>query len=214
MSLLDENVKGQLKEIFEGLKDDVTIALFTKETGCETCADTKEYMEDAAGLSDKLHFAHYDLEKDAERASEYGVDKVPAIVLLDKEGTDHGVKYNGIPAGHEINSFITGLIEVSGGGEVLPEALKSRVDAIKKPVNIKVFVTLGCPHCPGAVSKAHKLALENPNVRAEMVECQTFPDEANKYNVSGVPKIVINETEELVGDQPIDAFLESIEKFA
>ena len=33
-----------------------------------------------------------------------------------------------------------------------------------------------------------------------------------KYNVSGVPKIVINETHELLGDQPVTAFLDLIEK--
>jgi protein-disulfide isomerase len=45
-----------------------------------------------------------------------------------------------------------------------------------------------------------------------MIECGTFPELADKYNVSGVPKIVINETNELVGNQPIDMFLDTIDK--
>jgi alkyl hydroperoxide reductase subunit AhpF len=75
----------------------------------------------------------------------------------------------------------------------------------------KVFVTLGCPHCPGAVLKAHKLAMENPNITAEMIEANTFEDLSRKFQVSGVPKIVFNDGADLLGDQPLDAFLQTIE---
>jgi protein-disulfide isomerase len=44
-----------------------------------------------------------------------------------------------------------------------------------------------------------------------MIEAQTFYELSEKYNVSGVPKIVINDTIELVGNQPIETFLSSIE---
>jgi len=45
-----------------------------------------------------------------------------------------------------------------------------------------------------------------------MVESSTFQQLAIKYNVSSVPKIVINETHEFVGAQPVSAFLDQIEK--
>jgi predicted DsbA family dithiol-disulfide isomerase len=48
------------------------------------------------------------------------------------------------------------------------------------------------------------------HVKAEMIEANTFGELSNKYKVSGVPKIVINETTELLGDQPIEAFLQAI----
>lgn len=212
MSLFNEEVRGQLEGIFKELKDDVTIALFTEESGCDTCKDTLDYMSELSGLSDKIHLKEYSLKDNAELAESFNVAHVPSIVLLDKDEKNHGVRYNGIPAGHEINSMITGLMEVSGVGEELPESFKERLDKVDKKSNIKVFVTLGCPHCPGAVSKAHKLALENEFIDAEMVECQTFPELANKYNVSSVPKIVVNDTVELVGNQPIEEFLKALEQ--
>jgi glutaredoxin-like protein len=183
MALLNNELKQQLQDILNQMKDEVTVALFTAEDQCETCSETKSFMEEVAEVGKKVTLEQY----------------------------DYGIKFNGIPAGHEINSFITGLIEVSGSGEELPDAFKTRLDKINKPVHIKVFVTLGCPHCPGAVSKAHKLALENDFITAEMIEAQTFNAEANKYNVSGVPKIVINEDHDLVGNQPIESFMEIIE---
>ena len=45
-----------------------------------------------------------------------------------------------------------------------------------------------------------------------MIEANTFPAVSKKYNVSGVPKIIINEKFELLGNQPLEAFLNEIEK--
>ncbi len=91
-----------------------------------------------------------------------------------------------------------------------PELIE-RIKKISKPVNIKVFVTLSCPHCPGAVQNAHRLAMLNQNIEGEMIEAQTFYELSTKYKVSGVPKIVINDKIELVGNQPIESYMKQLE---
>lgn len=212
MALFDQETTKQLEDIFKGLKETVNVVLFTDEKNCDTCEDTKSFLEEIQVLSDKIVLKQFDLNKDSDEAGKYNIDKAPAIRLLDKDSRDFGVTFYGIPAGHEINSFVAGLMELSGAGETLPEAMKLDLAKVDKKVNIKVFVTLGCPHCSGAVSKAHKLAFENPNIEAEMIECATFPELANKYDVSGVPKIVFNDTEELIGNQPFDQFVSTLLK--
>ena len=212
MKLLNDELRGQLKEVFADMKDEVTLAVFTKEGTCNTCEETLAFMEEVESLSDKIHLKKLDLDKNADLASAYDVKMVPSIVLLDKDEKHVGVKFNGIPAGHEINSFIPGILEVSGAGEHLPEEYLKQLEGLTKPVNIKVFVTLSCPHCPGAVQKAHKLALENHLIEAEMIEAQTFGEISDKFNVSSVPKIIINDQYEFVGNQPLEVFLEEIQK--
>ena len=49
---------------------------------------------------------------------------------------------------------------------------------------------------------AHKLAIESDNVRADAVEAMEFPHLSMKYNVRGVPRIVINETIQIEGAMP------------
>lgn len=214
MKMFNEEIQGQLREVFEELKGDVTIALFTKEGECVTCEETKAYMQEVEELSDKLHLVEYDMEKNSDLAEKYNVQMVPSIVLLDSNKEYHGIKFNGIPAGHEINSFIPALLEVSGHVSEMPKELEERIMKIDKPMNIKVFVTLSCPHCPGAVQKAHKLALMNPMIDAEMIEAETFGELSMKHNVSGVPKIVINDQYDLLGNQPIQEFLNTMEKIS
>ena len=210
--MFNDDLSKQVKEIFADMPKEITIALFTDKNGCETCPETTAYMEEVAALGEKINLTTYDINDDSAIAKSYNVVMVPSIVLLDHKGDYHGVKFNGMPAGHEINSFIPALLETAGLESEVPEPLKGQIEAVKKDVNIKVFVTLSCPHCSGAVQKAHKLAMMNPNIDAEMVEAQTFTELSNKHNVSGVPKIVINDTLEIVGNQPIDAFLAEIAK--
>lgn len=212
MALLNEDLREQLKSVFGEMKEEVTLVVFTEEGECNTCKETVAFMSEIESLSDKIFFEHLDLSKDHERAKAYNVVMTPSIVLLDASKSYRGVKFNGIPAGHEINSFIPAILEVSGAGEALPLEFQKALNALLKPVNIKVFVTLSCPHCAGAVQKAHKLALECDMVDAEMVEAQTFTELSDRFNVSSVPKIVVNDTYEFVGNQPMDVFLEEIRK--
>lgn len=212
MKLFNEDLQKQLVEVFNEMKSDITLVLFTKEGECYTCAETKGYMEEIAALSDKIHFVEKNADKDAAEAEKYQIEMVPSVVFLNGKGEYEGVKFNGIPAGHEINSFVSAVLEVSGAGEEAPEDLKAWLENIKDPVNIKVFITLGCPHCPGAVQKAHKLALLSPAITGEMIEAQTFMEISDKFNVSSVPKIVINDQYEFVGNQPLEVFLKEIEK--
>ncbi len=207
--LLNEEIQKQLREVFGELKENVEMVLFIDKEACETCEATQSLLSEVAELSDKLSVSVNDLDSDL--AKTYDITMAPSFVMLDGKGEYKGVKFNGIPAGHEINSFISALMEMSGAESEVPAEILERIQKIDKPVNIKVFVTLSCPHCPGAVQKAHKIAMLNPHVVGEMVEAQTFSELSNKFNVSGVPKIIINDSLELVGNQPIERFLDQIE---
>ena len=62
------------------------------------------------------------------------------------------------------------------------------------------------------MSTAHRLALENRNIRADMVESSTFVPLAVKHEVQSVPKTVINDVHSVVGTQPLEVLLDVIEK--
>ena len=211
MDLFTEQIKKQLKGILGKLKNKVTIAFFTQEFECDSCKETHEFVEEFVSLSDKIELKVYDFKKDSEIAKQYGVDKIPAMVILTAEGRNNGIRFFGLPGGYEINSFIAALVEVSGQQHELNEELIKRIEDVNKNVHIQVFVTLGCPHCPGAVKNAHHLAMLNDHISSDMVDASSFNTESIKYNVSAVPKIIINEKHELVGNQPIEKYLEVIE---
>jgi predicted DsbA family dithiol-disulfide isomerase len=60
------------------------------------------------------------------------------------------------------------------------------------------------------VQLAHKLAYINENIRADGINATEFIPLAQKYNVSSVPKVVINEKVEFVGAMPEEAFVDQV----
>jgi glutaredoxin-like protein len=208
----NDDVRKQVTEILQQMVNPITIKLFLDKRGSESGPETKQLLEEFKDTNDKITLEVLDILDHATEAKQYDITLTPSFVMLDAAKAYKGVKFNGIPAGHEINSFISALIEMSGHALPFDAATMQRIKSIDKPVNIKVFVTLSCPHCPGAVQTAHRIAMLNPLVKSEMIEANTFPSLSRKHNVSGVPKIVINDSLELLGNQPIDAFLTQIAK--
>jgi len=211
MGIFKEEHKKQLKEVLLQMKNTVNLIYFTQEYECGICEETRTFLEEFVSLSDKIKLEVKDFEKEKNIAEKYKVDKIPAIVMTDKDNNDFGIKYYGPPAGYEINSFLVTLLEVSGVVDEFSSEIAARIDRISKPVHIQVFVSLQCPYCPKAVIIAHKLALMNKNITADMVEGSVFPYLTTKYNVSGVPKTIINENKVIAGAHPIEKILEVIE---
>ena len=209
MSLIPEEHKEHIKgQLAEGLVNPVRIIMFTQQMECQFCAETKQLIAEVAALSDKIKVEVHDFVADAELAKQYGVDKIPAIVLLGEK--DYGIRFYGLPFGYEFQTLMEGLIAVSRGKTDLSEETKAKLRGIEVPVHIQVFVTLTCPHCPAAASMAHKFAVENDMIRAEAIDANEFPQLAMKYGIMGVPKIVVNEKIEFVGAVPESMFLEHV----
>jgi glutaredoxin-like protein len=213
MSLLTESQKKQLQvDLAERLLKPVTLDIFTQEYECDYCKENRGLAQELVSLTDKVRVEVFDFLKDKEKASQLGVDKVPATVITGEKGSR--VKFYGIPAGYEFNTLLKDIIQLSRGETELSPETRKALNGLKADVHIKVFVTPTCPYCPGAVSLAHQFAMENPHIKADMIEISEFPELAVKYNVMGVPKIVINETVELLGLQPEEEFLRHVEAAA
>lgn len=60
---------------------------------------------------------------------------------------------------------------------------------------------------------AHRMAVESPLVKAEMVEAMEFPELSDRFNVGGVPQTTINEGDgTLVGAAPEEYLVAEIIK--
>jgi len=205
MSVLSDHDKEHLKRLFETLTDEVTVTMFTQEFECPYCKDTRALLQEVAALSPKIRLEVYDFVKDAQKAKDLGVDKIPAIIVTGKK--PYRMRFFGIPAGYEFISLMEAITDASKGTTSLSQATKDRIKQITKPVHIQVFVTTVCPYCPSMVRLAHQLAVESELVTADMIEGMEFPHLAHKYGVMGVPKTIINETFEVVGAVPEEHFI-------
>jgi glutaredoxin-like protein len=209
MALIPDDKKELLiKEFKEKMEDPVKILMFTQEIECKFCSDTRQLAQELADFSDRINVEVYDFVADANKAKELGIDKIPALAIIGKK--DYGVRIYGIPYGYELQTLIEAITNVSKGRTDLSEETKKILADVKAPVHIQVFVSLTCHHCPVAATVAHKLAVENDMIRADVIDGTEFPQLAQKYSVTGVPKVIINEKIEFVGAFNEDLFAEHV----
>ncbi|UWG46381.1 Thiol-disulfide isomerase or thioredoxin [Halanaeroarchaeum sp. HSR-CO] len=210
MAILSDQNRSDVEEVFAEMSEEVTAYIFTDD--CEYCDDTVELNEELEELTDNFTVEVHDL--DSALAEEYDAARHgsgPVTVLTD--GELKGVQYFGIPSGQEFGAYVRDIVAVSTGETGLDDDIKAELAEIDEEVNLKVFVTLTCPHCPRAVETAHKFAIENENITSEMVEAQEFMELSQEFGVQGVPQVNINDHDgQFTGAQPEAQFLEQIQR--
>jgi glutaredoxin-like protein len=193
--LLDANVESQVKTLFAEMKEPVEILFFGNKENCEYCTEIQQLLTEVTALSDKLHLTVYDFAADQAEAEKYALEESPVFIIAGKEGdkvVDYGVRFYGIPSGHEFSSFLNDLVLVSGRDSGLAPETREFLKGLTKPLSLKVFVTPTCPYCPQAVILAHQMAMESQWITADMVEATEFPELSDRFSVSGVPQTTIN----------------------
>lgn len=210
MAILSAEDRDYLKNEFSKITEDVNIAFFASDEAdkCEHCDNIRAIISEIEDLSEHLIFSHYDMGKDKDKAEQYNVKMAPALVFTNNETGN--IKYYGVPSGYEFSSFIDDIMDIGTKSNDLDDDVRKGVSEIENDVHIMVFVTPTCPYCPAAVRTAHKFAMVNDRIQADMVEAYEFSELADKFNVQGVPRVVINEKEGFEGALQPDKFLEKI----
>ncbi|MEJ2636356.1 MAG: thioredoxin family protein [Calditrichia bacterium] len=199
-----------VREILSKLPKTVKLVYFTQELECQYCRETRQLLEELKELGDgKLNVEIFNFLNDKELAEKYKVDKIPATVVLSDE-KDFGIRYYGIPSGYEFSSLLEDIQQVANGEPEVSEETRQQIARITQPVRLQVFVTPTCPYCPSAVLMAHKLAMLNENIIADMVEATEFPHLSMRYQVQGVPRTMIGESSSIEGALPEPHFVQRV----
>ena len=186
----------------------VRLVFFEQSIGCETCAPTRRLLEDIVAENPDIALEVLNLVLDKEKAAEYGVDRVPAVIIV-APGCDR-IRYYGAPLGNELPTLLQAINMAATGETTLADESRAKLKALSSPVALQVFFTPTCVYCPQMISLANQAAIESPFVTAVAIDATEFPDLVRRYRVNGVPKTVINDTTELMGAAPEDDFVAAI----
>jgi glutaredoxin-like protein len=208
MALLSDQDRQTVATHLAAITHPVTILFFTQTIGApETALVARQVLDEIVSLNDRITLEEVNFILDKDRAAQFGVEGVPAMVLL-RDGEDTRIRFFGAPAGYEFMSLVEAVILAGTDDSGLAPASRALIAAhVTGPLDILVFVTPTCPHCPRAVTLAHRMAVESANIRATCVEAPEFMELSRKYRVTGVPKTVVNGTIEMLGALPEDAFV-------
>ena len=209
--LLNEEIRKQVRNVLDGMDMGVSLLLFKDEENCDYCSTAESLLSELTEVNEKVSLKVYEL--NSPEAKQFRVEMAPATVFLTADGEDKGVRFYGLPSGHEFGSLLQDILSFSSGAKPeLSSGSIERLESIDKPVDIKVFVTPTCPYCPKAVLMGHNIAMANKNITASMVEANEFQELSSKFGVSSVPQIVINEKVIFVGAKPEEDFVNEVFK--
>lgn len=207
--LLNDKIRAEIQKALGDLPAPVTLTLFTKDD-CPTCDDLVKLVGEMTEVHPQIRQRVLSFEKEPAEAMSLGIEDAPGMAVTGER--DYGIRFYGTPGGYEFATFLDAIRSVSRGASDLPDDLRTQLASVGKPVRIRVFVTPSCPYCPQAVATANHIALAATGIKAEMVEAMEFEELSNRFEVQGVPRIVINDTEAFEGAIPAKRFVDAVVK--
>lgn len=178
--MLDSDILSQLKDLFSGLSRDISFVV-TGAPGADDTLRMTEFLNDVASVSPRLSVSV------SESAS--GQPAAASFAIF-RDGEPTGISFTGIPGGHEFSSLILAVLNADGKGKNLPDAaVRHRIEALRGPVSLRVFVSLTCTNCPDVVQALNVIALYNPAVTSGTVDGAVVEDEVRTLGVSSVPTV-------------------------
>lgn len=198
--MLDSALKDQVRGIFQTLEGRYTFHI-TCHPRHESAPELTELLRDVADCSDNLSCQITETEE----------PKLEFSLL--KEGQDTGVKFRGIPNGHEFTSLLLAVLNADGKGKNLPdEAINRRIQGVKGPVSLQTYVSLTCTNCPDVVQALNIIALLNGQITHEMIDGALFREEVDALKIQGVPSVYANGKLLHVGRGTLGELLQKLEE--
>lgn len=176
--MLDDSLKGQLKSYLERIAE--PIELVATLDGGALSQEMRALLEDVAAQSGKVS-----LRLD-------GADsRVPSFEIR-RVGAARGVRFAGLPMGHEFTSLVLALLQTGGyPPKIAPEVI-AQIKELPAGSNFITYFSQSCQNCPDVVQALNLLAIFNPGITHVAVDGAAFQDEVTAQKVMAVPTVLLN----------------------
>jgi alkyl hydroperoxide reductase subunit F len=176
--MLDDTLKTQLQTYLEKLV--MPIELVASLDDGEKSQELWALLGDIAALSDKISLERRD---DDARKPSFAINRI---------GSDIGVRFAGLPMGHEFTSLVLALLQVGGHPSKATQEVIEQVQALDGEYVFESYFSLSCQNCPDVVQALNLMCVLNPRIKHVAVDGALFPDEVEAREVMAVPSIFLN----------------------
>lgn len=207
MAYLDENIVNQLKGFFDKITNDIKIVSFIGES--DKSKELDGFLNEISNISNTIKYESYMFGSNNVEEEKYGIKRETSFTIL-KDNEKTGINFYGVPGGHEFNSFVLAILSLAGLGKKLEADKLEQIKSLSKPLNVEVFVSLSCTHCPEVVQALDSIAVNNENITVSMIDSGVYPEEAKEKDIQAVPTIFINDKLASIGAKTFDELIEVI----
>ncbi|MGA1821294.1 MAG: thioredoxin family protein [Thermoplasmatota archaeon] len=198
-----------MEKEFQKMSEAVKINVHLPAGKCETCDELKELINEIAEATDHLQVSFIEEDSAEDGGYNYIVDRLPAVAVLDKEGKSRNIIYYGLPSANLFHSLISLITMQSTGNVDMDEENIEKVKGLEG-AEIQLFVTPNTPKASETIDVASRFAMLNDEIHTSVIELIEFPEMAERYQVLGVPKTIVNEEIKFTGAYDAGELLEII----
>lgn len=176
--MLEKAMIDQLKSVFESLEGNVEL-VYGESTNAKQ-SELVEMLVDISSTSDNISAVSSGLESDS-----------PGFEVK-HNGKPTGIRFSGIPGGHEFTSLILSILNSDHKGKLPDDVILKRIARLNGPVKLKTYISLSCENCPEVVQALNIMAVFHPDFEHEMVDGAFFQEDIEKLGIQGVPSVIHN----------------------
>ena len=191
--MLDNDLKTQLKAYLEKVVHPIELVA-SLDSG-DASQEMLALLQDIQSLSERISLR---LNGDDARKPSFAINR---------SGTDVGVRFAGIPMGHEFTSLVLALLQVGGHPPKVEQEVIDQVRHLEGEYVFETFMSLSCHSCPDTVQALNLMSVLNPNIKHVAIDGALFQDEVERRQVMAVPTVFLN-------GEPFDQGRMSIEQIA
>ena len=173
--MLNADLKQQLQQLLGLMEGDVE---FRASIGSDDKSkELKELLDEIAEMSEHITI----VEKELKRTPSFSVSKP------DEEA---GVTFAGIPLGHEFNSLVLAILQVSCRAPKEKQSIIDQIKGLEGKYNFETYVSLTCQKCPDVVQALNLMSVVNPNITHTMIDGSVFREESE--DIMAVPAVFLD----------------------
>ena len=208
--MLDTAIKNQLQAYLGKVTHNVEIIASLDHS--DKAQEMRAMLKEIAELSPRL--SYQERNDDNERKPSFA---------LNRAGSNMGVRFAGIPMGHEFTSLVLALLQVGGHPPKASDDVLEQIRQLDGEYLFETYISLSCQNCPEVVQALNLMSVINPNIRHVMIDGALFQDEVNARQIMAVPTIFLNgqhfgqgrmELEEILAKLDTGAAVREAEKIA
>ncbi|MES2311311.1 MAG: alkyl hydroperoxide reductase subunit F [Pseudomonadota bacterium] len=176
--MLDAHLTTQLKAYLEKVTQPIEIVASLDDSA--KSAELDELLKEIAALSDQISLVRGD---DNERKPSFAINRV---------GSDIGVRFAGIPMGHEFTSLVLALLQVGGHPSKTAADVIEQVKNLEGDYHFETYFSLSCQNCPDVVQALNLMSVLNPKIQHIAIDGALYQDEVDARQVMSVPTVYLN----------------------
>ena len=176
--MLDAAIKNQLEIYLAKITHAIEISASLDHS--EKSQEMREMLQEIASLSTRISYIE---RNDDERKPSFA---------LNRADSDIGIRFAGMPMGHEFTSLVLALLQVGGHPSKAGSEIIEQIGQLQGEYEFETYISLSCQNCPDVVQALNLMSVINPNIRHTTIDGALFQNEVEAHQIMAVPTIFLN----------------------